>query len=563
MAASGDRGTGAEARKEGESDIGLSDIALLTPPSICFQNPGNTAYHFPIQFQELENHINASCNPDINFKSPGHHQGQVNTQQTLSSCVPSLLSGQGLNKKTRIRCRTNMPGKSVAIAERKPSDKRNTSKKPCSEKQKALQEPLRAKAKRACEKETTGRAQPAGKPRFISKVQMLPYKERVIHLLALKAYTKPELLLQLQKDGILKKDKNSLGKILQQVATLNPKNFSYSLRDFFFQNIQRDWPGYSEADRQSLELILARRSEQSLKADVTNHPEPSRATDTVNTLQKQCLEPVFIDPLKKNKVRISHLTTGVQTTSCTQLEFFPGYKFQLLFLQHPQRVPRRLKSHMMTVSQHINILEHKEGRCSPLRVLCSISLQMKYPQTAEENHSTADDKLKFSCLELQANDQRFSIEAMVTPHADPARQARGAKLDSSKGFGRACISLEESFSASETSDYLTKYSTIISLEQRLQYAEAFQAENGEYQASRDKILTSSCPLLGLGTKIKVLSPDPDKFKNDGKEIILEYRKMKQGNSILKAEIKRCQYLYNKLSYIKRLIHGFDQDCGGT
>lgn len=50
-------------------------------------------------------------------------------------------------------------------------------------------------------------------------VSQRPYRDRVIHLLALKAYKRPELLARLQKDGVSQKDKNSLGAVLQQVRT--------------------------------------------------------------------------------------------------------------------------------------------------------------------------------------------------------------------------------------------------------------------------------------------------------------------------------------------------------
>lgn len=43
-----------------------------------------------------------------------------------------------------------------------------------------------------------------------------------------------------------------------QVANLNPKDLSYTLKDFVFKEIQRDWPGYSEADRRALESVLSR-----------------------------------------------------------------------------------------------------------------------------------------------------------------------------------------------------------------------------------------------------------------------------------------------------------------
>ncbi|NXD86714.1 ELL2 factor, partial [Halcyon senegalensis] len=89
-------------------------------------------------------------------------------------------------------------------------------------------------------------------------VYQRPYRDRVIHLLALKNYKKPELLARLQRDGVSQKDKDSLGIILQQVANLNPKDNSYILKDSMFKDIQKDWPGYSEIDKQSLELILSR-----------------------------------------------------------------------------------------------------------------------------------------------------------------------------------------------------------------------------------------------------------------------------------------------------------------
>lgn len=51
-------------------------------------------------------------------------------------------------------------------------------------------------------------------------VSQRPYRDRVIHLLALKSYKKPELLARLQRDSVNQKDKNSLGTILQQVRSL-------------------------------------------------------------------------------------------------------------------------------------------------------------------------------------------------------------------------------------------------------------------------------------------------------------------------------------------------------
>ena len=51
-----------------------------------------------------------------------------------------------------------------------------------------------------------------------SATQQRPLRERLTHLLALKPYRKPELILRLQKDGLSQVDKDALDSHLQQVG---------------------------------------------------------------------------------------------------------------------------------------------------------------------------------------------------------------------------------------------------------------------------------------------------------------------------------------------------------
>ncbi|NWV42796.1 ELL2 factor, partial [Grantiella picta] len=111
-----------------------------------------------------------------------------------------------------------------------------------------------------------------------------PYRDRVIHLLALRDYKEPELLARLQRDGVRPKDKDSLGKILQQVANLDPNDNSFHLKEGFFKDIQEDWPAYSEVDRQALEVILAQKSAPSENAtSQTSSPGPSGRDSPLRT----------------------------------------------------------------------------------------------------------------------------------------------------------------------------------------------------------------------------------------------------------------------------------------
>lgn len=43
-----------------------------------------------------------------------------------------------------------------------------------------------------------------------------------------------------------------------QVANLNVKDGTFTLKDFAYKDIQRDWPGYSDGDQQLLKRVLVR-----------------------------------------------------------------------------------------------------------------------------------------------------------------------------------------------------------------------------------------------------------------------------------------------------------------
>ncbi|XP_008278743.1 RNA polymerase II elongation factor ELL2 [Stegastes partitus] len=136
-------------------------------------------------------------------------------------------------------------------------------------------------------------------------VSQRPFRDRIIHLLALRSYKKLEVLARLQRDGINQKDRNSLGTTLQQVANLNPKDNTYSLKEFIYRDVQRDWPGYSEDEKSQVDRILSRK----LGLPTETVSTSSSPKDSVPTSpQKRQPDFDFIDPLAPKKARISHLS---------------------------------------------------------------------------------------------------------------------------------------------------------------------------------------------------------------------------------------------------------------
>ncbi|XP_011612499.2 RNA polymerase II elongation factor ELL2 [Takifugu rubripes] len=146
-------------------------------------------------------------------------------------------------------------------------------------------------------------------------VSQRPFRDRIVHLLALRSYKKLEVLARLQRDGINQKDRNSLGTTLQQVANLNPKDNTYSLKDFIYRDVQRDWPGYSEDERTQVDRMLARK----LGPQTESVSSSSSPKDSVpSSPQKRQPDFDFIDPLAPKKARISHLSNrGPATSSST------------------------------------------------------------------------------------------------------------------------------------------------------------------------------------------------------------------------------------------------------
>ncbi|XP_071192544.1 RNA polymerase II elongation factor ELL2 isoform X2 [Salvelinus alpinus] len=139
-------------------------------------------------------------------------------------------------------------------------------------------------------------------------VSQRPYRDRLVHLLALRSYKKLELLARLQRDGVSQKDRSSLGSTLQQVANLNPKDNSYTMKDFVYREVQRDWPGYSEDDRVQVNGILARKLGLPTEPLSSSSPPKDGFPGSPQKCQAE-LPSHFTDPLMPKKPRISHVTS--------------------------------------------------------------------------------------------------------------------------------------------------------------------------------------------------------------------------------------------------------------
>lgn len=371
-----------------------------------------------------------------------------------------------------------------------------------------------------------------------------------------------------------------------------------------FKEIQRDWPGYSEADRRALESVLSRKLNPSQNSAGTSRSESPvcSSRDAASSPQKRPLESDFIDPLMNKKARISHLTSRVPPTlnghvnptsekSAASLPPLPAAAaipspppLPSTHLPVSNPPPQTVHSNsnspstpegrgtqdlpVDSFSQNGSIYEDQQDKYTSrtsVETLSPGSVLLKCPKPMEENHSMSHKKSKKKSKKHKEKDQikKHDIETIEEKEEDIQEEEEIAKLNnsslnSSEGVKEGYTASVEPSSTIELPDYLIKYIAIVSYEQRQNYKDDFNAEYDEYRALHARMETVARRFIKLDAQRKRLSPGSKEYQNVHEEVLQEYRKIKQSSPNYHEEKYRCEYLHNKLAHIKRLIGEFDQ-----
>lgn len=399
-----------------------------------------------------------------------------------------------------------------------------------------------------------------------SSVVQRPFRDRVLHLLALRPYRKAELLLRLQKDGLTQADKDTLDSLLQQVASVNPKDGTCTLQDCMYKSLQKDWPGYSEGDRQLLKRMLMRKLCQPQNATTDSSP-PREHGRSASPSQKRPTD--FIDPLASKKPRISHFTQRAQPTLNGKLGAPNGHETLLpapgptpsdtLSSSHlpPRLEPPRTHDPLADVSNDLGHstqdYKHQEATPAPAPHL-GLPLLTDFPQAEQPTSSSHTHSRPKKKSKKHKDKERPPEERPPAPQPD-APTAPALPPDA-PGLNGACDN--EPTSSSETPDYLLKYPAISSSEQRQSYKNDFNAEYSEYRSLHARIEQITRRFTQLDAQLRQLSQGSDEYETTRGQILQEYRKIKKTNTNYSCEKRRCEYLHRKLAHIKRLIAEYDQ-----
>uniref|UniRef100_A0A8C9BHI3 Elongation factor for RNA polymerase II n=1 Tax=Phocoena sinus TaxID=42100 RepID=A0A8C9BHI3_PHOSS len=407
-----------------------------------------------------------------------------------------------------------------------------------------------------------------------SGVSQRPFRDRVLHLLALRPYRKAELLLRLQKDGLAQADKDALDGLLQQVANVNAKDGTCTLKDCVYKDVQKDWPGYSEGDQKLLKRMLIRKlcqpqSSGGLPGDLAANSPPGEHGSSASPPQKRPQPPDFIDPLANKKTRISHFTQRGQPAVNGKLSV-PHGREALLPTPGPlagtdAHLPLRLEPPRAhdPLADVSNDLGHSGRDCergevaAPAPTEClSLPLLTDCAQPSRPHGTSLHGKSKKKSKKHK--DKERAAEDRHRPRPPDQMSGPLGAPPVAPGLNGTCSSSSVPTSTSETPDYLLKYATISSSEQRQSYKNDFNAEYSEYRDLHARIEQVTRRFTQLDAQLRQLSQGSEEYETTRGQILQEYRKIKKTNTNYSQEKHRCEYLHSKLAHIKRLIAEYDQ-----
>ncbi|KAG7483304.1 RNA polymerase II elongation factor ELL-like [Solea senegalensis] len=401
-----------------------------------------------------------------------------------------------------------------------------------------------------------------------------PLRERIIHLLALKPYRKPELLLWLERVRVSPKDKAELGTILDEVAKVNLKDSSYVLRDDFYRYVQRDWPGYSEEERQLISRLQARKQisnqSRSLQANLSILKSTEDTTPHLNTLKNPAVKrPVPFDSLERLAVKRQKLVEQ-------RLQQQPAVNGLSNGKSHDNVTPTlhhsfHTKTEFQRTTNHAGNQNASPRDNSDFPVVHKLSRTSDTPvsesRDQEPNLSSYQPPQDGTACTHQPFSNSHHKRKKPKKHKDKERERlkdnkRSDWLEKSPDLKQTQDKLDDAeitntVASEEKPDYVLTYSPITSVEQRKRYQEDFCAEYDEYKDLHSRIATITHMFVQLGSKIKCLSPGTQDHKIMEEQILEKYRKYRKKFPGYREEKKRCEYLHEKLSYIKQLIIDYD------
>jgi len=350
-------------------------------------------------------------------------------------------------------------------------------------------------------------------------------RERLVHLLAVRAQKKMELHTRIYKDGMREKDKKSnlLSCLLREVAEC--KNNVYELKRAMWNDVNEDWPFYSVEDR----AALKRRKPQNLTPP---------GSDTGSTSS-------------------GHSPSSTNPASPPQIQ---GFGKRDRFGDRDEMLTAPPSTKKIRVSTYKRPGENRATK-SPLLSTVTHSSPRGLPHLALDTTDSRLDMAAFSgepCHDDSAPDwaQFQDGEAASTESMSQSplrREERDQGCRNQGGVG-GLVQLAQN----SNKDFLHDFSTIVSTEQRTKYKAVYSQSYSKYLQLHQVLQNISQRAAALEDQLKRTARGSSQFKEVQLKIREEFLRTKTDPECQEA-YSDFQYLHEKLDHIKKLVHNYDQE----
>jgi len=403
-------------------------------------------------------------------------------------------------------------------------------------------------------------------------------RERLIHLLAVRTYKKPELIARIQRDGLKEKDRKSITPVLREVSEC--KNNVHELKRSMWNDVQEDWPGYTESDK----VMLKRRKPQNLTPPGSDTGSTSSGHSPSSTTPAS--PPQISNPLKRNGGG-----------------FFPGETIRdrnererdrELAGQEPSPKKKRVSSYKrpgdswskspgLSVSPRLTLTHDRDAS------LGDVGRHSVSPRLTFDPLSTHDDSApdwdQFSPGEQQQESrERVERKERKRERSESKGRHRAVQERQQESNSESEATLQEETETGESGehrdrdrdtdgqdqeppqlqqllqnknkDFLELYTPIIDSEQRNRYKAEFNQHYTKYIGLHGVLNKVSKTFSNLEHKLRETPRGTRQFQDIKAKIREEYQRSID-DTVYQEARSSFQYLHEKLDHIKKLVHEYD------
>lgn len=354
-------------------------------------------------------------------------------------------------------------------------------------------------------------------------------RERLIHLLALRPFKRPEILLKLQQDGVRKEERKCISQILTNISSM--RDNVYYLHRHIWNDVQEDWPFYTEQERQ----ILKRRKPQNLTppgsdgGSSTSGQSPSSAHNGSSPPSSGG---------KRASVANSSEDLGSMPTS--KKPRISHYKKDILPESNRSSVtPNAQESEDSGVSLSYSLVSNDVAR----RIQAPASDKDRSSERERERDRDRDRERERERERERDRDRDSRVDDVISERDNYDDQINAYRANTNK-----VKSLKDDFS--------DQFTRITSVEQRRKYKTEFDNDFQEYRRLHEIVERVSRKFAQLEENLQHERHNERRYKEIQRQIIKEYDESIKDNKFQETK-QRFNYLHNKLSHIKHLVHDYD------